>query len=64
MSKTLTPTESLIEAVGEDTAVSVLLWLVDVYDTHALEFDGKIISPSIEWLRDSIQYALIDGKEN
>lgn len=60
MSKT--PTETLIEAVGEDTAVSILLWLVDIYDTHVLEFDGRLFSPSVEWLRDSLQYSLIDEK--
>lgn len=60
MSQNLTPTETLIEAVGEDTAITVLLWLSDIYDTHVLEFDGKHISPSVEWLRDSLQYSLMD----
>lgn len=58
-----TPAQALVDAVGEDTAVSVLLWLVDIYDTHVLEFDGKLLSPSVEWLMDSLKNALIDGSQ-
>jgi hypothetical protein len=46
----VTPLQMLIDAVGEDAAVSVRLWLVDIFDGHALEVDGKVISPSVEWL--------------
>lgn len=70
-----TPAEKLVEAVGQDAAVSVLLWLDDLYDEHALEVeDGRLISPSVEWLKESlrdgllptpvtIRTALTDGEE-
>lgn len=56
----MTPTQTLVEAVGHDTAVSVLLWLTDIYDEHALEYDGKLLSPSVEWLVDSLRGTLIE----
>lgn len=55
-----TPAQMLVDAVGEDRAVSVMLWLSDIYDLHALEVDGKLLSPSVEWLLDSLRHELMD----
>lgn len=45
---------TLVEAVGEDAAVSVRLWLSDIVDKHTLSADGRTISPSCAWLLDAI----------
>lgn len=48
--------ETLVEAVGEDGAASVALWLSDVLDAHTLEVDGdRTLSPSVEWLLEAVR---------
>lgn len=47
--------DSLVEAVGEDAAVSVALWLSDVLDDHSLEADGRVSPPSLPWLLEAIR---------
>lgn len=63
----MTTFETLVDAVGEDAAVSVRLWLSDIVEKHTLSADGRTISPSCGWLLDAISPhptpVRIDGQE-
>jgi hypothetical protein len=62
-----TPAERLVEAIGHDAAVSVLLVLTDIHEDHVLEVDdgprSRLISPSVAWLIDSLTDGLL-GKDH
>ena len=52
----------LMEAIGPDAFAEVASWLRYVASEHALEYDGKILSPSVAWLAEAVTF--FGGQEN